>query len=81
MTNTYRTTDLSTAAFLLISEASFKGLEARDHRSKWFLFHPRKRCEKLVADFISGKARVRARDYADSMRRAKDIIFSAERSA
>ena len=80
MKNPYRTTDYMTAAFLLLQGARFLGLERRSEKSKWFLFTLRRRCEKLVVEYVSGKARVQARLFADSIRRVKDIIFQAERA-
>jgi len=80
MKNPYRTTDYMTAAFLLLQGARFLGLERRSEKSKWFLFTPQRKCEKLVVEYVSGKARVQARLFADSIRRVKDIIFQAERA-
>ena len=76
----YWTRDLSTAAFLLTAHSiHFEGLDANYDGSKSFLFSPKAKAEKLASDFIAGKALVNARLYSDVLRRAKTILFQAER--
>lgn len=77
----YQTSDLATAAFLLCSPGiTFSGLIPKNPKSKYFIFGPHKRAADLAAAFVGGKARVIAKNYADAMRTAKDLIFAEERS-
>lgn len=79
MAQPYRTPDLATAAFLLCRGADFKGLEPLDPRRLAFVFEPAEDCTPLAERFASGKAMVKARDYADAMKRAKHLVFDYER--
>lgn len=79
--NSYRTHSLPEAAYLISHPGiQFLGLEQRNERSYYFCFAPEGKCEKLVLNFVSGKGMVRARDYADAMRRCKDLVFAQERA-
>lgn len=80
MRDFFRTTDLPLSSFLFTQKVDFHGLEPKDGRSYWFLFSPLKRCETLANEFASGRAEVSARDFADAMRRSKDLVFQRERS-
>jgi len=76
----FKTRDLPTAALQLASDGiEFHGIEGSNPRNLYFLFTPRKKAEELALSFLAGKAKVNARLYADSFRRAKDIIFETER--
>jgi len=78
---TFATADLPTAALLLATTTiKFYGLDGSQPRRVSFLFAPKKRAEQIALDFQAGQSMINARAYADSMRRAKDIIFEAERS-
>ena len=80
-TSIYKTKDLPEAAFLLSQvDVRFVGLEPRTQTSYFFCFAPANRCQSLSFDFLSGKALVNARAYADAIRRCKDLVFSRERS-
>jgi hypothetical protein len=76
----HRTPNLDEAAYQLSqTDVRFVGLERRSERSFFFIFEPKERCEQHKLDFISGKAMCRARDFADALRRCKDLVYSAER--
>ncbi len=76
----FKTRDLPTAALLLTSkEIEFKGLEGDNQRSKYFVFSPTKKAEKMALDFAAGRIEINARLYADSLRHAKDVLFETER--
>lgn len=79
MIEPFRTTDLQLASFLFLKKLDFQGLEKKDQRSFWFLFSPATKCHRLSNDFFSGKGQVSPRDYADSLRRTRDLLFEAER--
>jgi hypothetical protein len=77
----FQTTDLPTAAFLLTrSEITFRGLAAKDHKTKFFLFEPSQEARYLALQFVAGTATTIARQYADALRTAKDLIFQEARS-
>lgn len=80
MSDLYRTTDLATAGWLLTQKLNFSGLQPKDGRSYWFMFSPAKKAEVFANIFTSGNAIGNIRDYADSLRRAKDLVFEYERS-
>lgn len=80
MKDCFRTRDLSTAALELATDGiHFEGLESFDQRSKYFLFSPKLKAERLAMDFIAGRVTINARLYADAMKRAKDVLFDSER--
>ena len=82
MKTIYRNANVSEVAYLLTEpKIRFLGLEPKNDRTYYFCFTPLLLCERMVLSFISGNALVSARVYADSMRRAKDIIFSHERNS
>lgn len=76
---TYRTKDLSCAAFLYASNRKLLRLE-RDGNSKqfWFIFSDKDQCEKMVDSYWRGEAVVNAKAFADAMRTMKDRIFSEQ---
>ncbi len=81
MKECFKTRDLATAALLLSSEeVQFQGLEPHYNRSKYFLFSPKAKAERIAIDFVAGRVVINARTYADSFKRSKDVLFEAGRT-
>lgn len=75
----FKTKEMFVAAFLLCKgSVRYLGLERIDARSYYFVFSPHDKCQKLATDFLSGNGLVRARAYADAVRRAKELVFGVE---
>lgn len=73
--DTYSTSDIYEAAFLLSKGLKRKGKEDNDGRTN-IIFHDRKKCEELSLEFFDGKEHnICAKDYADSYRIIKKYIF------
>ena len=74
----YRTKDLSVAAFLY---ASHKKLITTEHENGtvYFIFADKPNCFELTNSFWRREAFVNAKEFADSFRTLKDIIFNKER--
>lgn len=73
--NTYRTCDLNLISFLITENCTISKIDKLGNRA-FIYFLNREKCESLAQDFWNGKAKVSARSYADSLRRAKDLIFA-----
>jgi hypothetical protein len=71
----YRTKDLSEAAFLYASGSKLIKLDNENGRI-WFIFDDKNHCEKLTASFWCKEAVVNAKEFADAFRTLKDIIFN-----
>lgn len=73
--DTFRTKDLPIAAFLY---ASGKRLfeSQNDNGKVWFVFNDKATCENLVNSYWRKDASVNAKEYADSLRTLKDLIFN-----
>ena len=78
MDKTYRTKDLALAAFLYVSNKKLSGLE-EDNGKFLFVFNGKADCEKLTDAFWRKEAMVNAREFCDSLRTMKDLIFNRER--
>ncbi len=79
--NYFRTTDLGLGAFLLSQPSiEFKGIHPQSNRSLYFLFYPKDSCDRLSAEFMSGKAKVLAFRYWESMKMAKRMLFEFKNS-
>jgi len=75
------TADLYSAAFLLANpEVQFHGLQTHNAHKKLFVFSPRQRCDRLVLNLVAGRADINARSFCDAIRRAKDLVFGADRA-
>jgi len=74
----YRTKDLAVASFLYAFNKKLNQLK-NDNGKYWFIFEDRLSCEKLVNTFWRKEAMVNAKDYADSIRTLKDMIFNRGR--
>ncbi len=75
MNNSYRTKDLSEAAFLYASGAKLIKLDNENGRV-WFIYADKAQCEKLADSFWSKEATVNAKEFADAFRTLKDMIFN-----
>ena len=76
--DSYRTKDLSEASYLYASGKKLLKLDKIDGIC-WFIFNGRDSCEKLTDAFWRKEAVVNAKDYADSIRTLKDMIFNRRR--
>lgn len=78
----FQTSDLATASFLLCQPSvTFVETRPKDQRSRYFVFTPQHEAKALVAQFVSGKAMVNAKQLTDNMRTAKDLVFESERES
>jgi len=77
--NIYRTKDLSEAALLYASHKKLYELE-RDNHLIWFIFEDRTDCERLTKSFWRREALIDAKDYSDSLRTLKSLIFNKEKA-
>ena len=75
MENTFRSKDLSEAAFLYASHKKLITTE-NDKGKIWFIFEDKLSCEDLVNSFWSKEASINAKEYSDAIRTLKDLIFS-----
>ena len=73
----YRTKDIALGAFLYASGKKLIDLKNDNGRS-WFVFEDRISCQNLADMFWRKEAMINAKDFADSMRTLKDLIFSRE---
>ena len=72
---TYRTKDLSEAAFLYASQARLIKSDSENGKI-WFVFDDKGSCEQLSNSFWRKEAVVNAKEFADAFRTLKDIIFN-----
>lgn len=77
MTNdtSFRTKDLYEGAFLYSQDCKLIEL-LREGNTIWFSFEDKEKCSRLLKGFWSKEAHVTAKDYADSIRSFKGLIFS-----
>lgn len=75
--NHYSTKDLSVASFLYASGKKLIHLN-KDNGRTWFLFDNRNSCEQLVRSFWAKEALVNAKEYSDSIRTLKELIFNEQ---
>jgi len=72
----YKTKDIFEASFLYAKQKYLIGLE-KDGRYYFFVFKQNKNdCEKLSEQYWSGSAVVNAKDFVDSQKTLKDLVFS-----
>ena len=74
----YSTRDLAEAAFLYASGSKLIETE-RDNGKCWFVFSDKLVCQKLADSFWRKEAMINAREFYNSMRTLKDLIFNRER--
>lgn len=75
MSNEFLTKDLYFASFLYCKAVRFEGVE-RVGSVCWFSFAPKEECEKLQRDFFAKEAVVNAKEFVDSLRTLKDLVFT-----
>lgn len=75
---TYKTKDIFEASFIYSKKPSFLGLELGG-QYYWFVFANPQECERLSADYWSGKAEGNIKDFVDSNKTLKDLVFSRKR--
>ncbi len=73
--NTYRTKDLSEASFLYSQSKKLIKLE-NDKGKFWFIFDDKDSCSDLSESFWRKEATVNAKEFADSIRTLKGLIFN-----
>lgn len=77
MENYYRTKDLSEASFLYASGKKLIRLD-KDNVKIWFIFEDKLSCENLSNSFWRKEATINAKEFADSIRTLKDLIFNKQ---
>ncbi|MBW2044320.1 MAG: hypothetical protein JRI96_05465 [Deltaproteobacteria bacterium] len=74
----YRTKDLAEASFLYASNKKLIRLDNQNGKV-WFVFEDKLSCEDLSNTFWRKEAVINAKDFADSIRTLKALIFNRER--
>jgi len=77
MENYYLTKDLYLAGFLYAKGIEFGGVK-RQGSLCWFVFVDKPICESLQLQFFAKSTEVNAKDYADSLRTLKNLIYSQQ---
>jgi hypothetical protein len=75
MKNKFETKDMYIAAMLYSLGLKLDEVK-RDGRRCWFIFSDREKCEKLQQQYLSKSLRANLKEYADSIRTLKDIVFT-----
>lgn len=71
----YSTKDLAEASFLYASGCRFTNSE-NNNGIIWFSFADKEKCQKLADAFWRKEAVVNAREFYNSLRTLKDLIFN-----
>lgn len=71
----YSTKDLALASLLYTCNRKLLQLE-NDSGKFWFVFEDKHSCEKLASSFWRKEAVVNAKEFCDSMRSLKSLIFN-----
>lgn len=77
MSNDFSTKDLYLAAALYSKGVKFLGVD-RDGRLCWFIFEDKVLCEEIQQKYFSKTLEVNAKEYSDSLRTLKDLVFAKE---
>ena len=72
---TYKTKDLSISAVLVLRKIKLIKVE-RQEGICWFEFEEKEQCENLASQYLFGEILVNAREYEETIKRLKNIIFS-----
>jgi hypothetical protein len=72
----YTTNDFYLASFLLTKGVKIFGLDRNDPRKVNFVFGEMEGTEKLVEDFLFGKAKVDPKQFVASIRELKQLLYS-----
>lgn len=75
MNNTYRTKDLSEAAFLMTKGLPLNSLK-REGKTCWFIFADEAKCKTLSSMYWFQNAEIPAKLFVDSIQTLKNRIFS-----
>ena len=75
---TYVTSDLYVAAWLLSNGLRIKGIDRHNPQRSDFIFQDRGDRPELVRQFVCGSATGNVADFVYYMRRAKKLLFSSE---
>ena len=78
MTQTYRTSDIYIASYLLSKGLELEGLDRRNPRRIDFIFQDKPGRSELVKQFLCGSATGNVVDFVFYMRRAKRLLYSRE---
>ena len=79
MSEFFKTRDLYEAAYIYCLEGKFIKLE-QENDICWFVFDNQILCSKLSSEYWSKQGKVVGKDYSESIRTLKDLIFSKKRS-
>ena len=74
----YSTKDLGEAAFLYTSGKKLVQAE-NDNGVFWFIFTDKESCKEMSDSFWSKEAIINAREFCNSLRTLKDLIFNKAR--
>lgn len=77
-TDIYSTKDLAESAFLYASCCKFMHSE-NNNGVVWFSFSDKNKCQQLADAFWRKEAMVNAREFYNSLRTLKDLIFNRAR--
>lgn len=69
----YKITDLHLTAYLSLRELTFT--YTRDGRSLVFLFKDKAKAEKMVLEYLNGKAEVPAKKFVETLQSLKSLVF------
>lgn len=78
MTQTYKTSDIYVASFLLSKGLQLEGIDRRDKQRVYFIFIDREDRPNLVRSFICGQAEGNLADFLYHFKRAKRLLYSVE---
>jgi len=73
--NTYKTKDIFEGAYLHSLKITLTRLEPDTHYF-WFVFDNKKGCESLASSYWSGIATGNIKDFVNSYKTLKDLVFS-----
>ena len=78
MTQTYRTSDLYIATYLLSKGLELRGIDKCNSQRCDFIFIDRKDRPNLVRSFMCGQAEGNLSDFLYHFKRAKRLLYSTE---
>ncbi len=78
MTQTYRTSDIYIASYLLSKGLELQGIDRRNSKRCDFIFVDREDRSNLVRAFMCGQAEGNLPDFLYHLKRAKRLLYSRE---
>lgn len=78
MTQTYRTSDIYIASYLLSKGLELEGIDRRNSQRCDFIFIDREDRPNLVRAFMCGQAEGNLPDFLSHFKRAKRLLYSRE---